>query len=80
MGSGDRYPVPRHADEGHHMTRRTPDWKFRLLCKRCNSYKYTILSAFDDRLLMHCVRCDVVATDLDEANEPEHEPEPASAS
>jgi hypothetical protein len=57
------------------MTRRTPDWKFRLLCKRCNSYRYTTMDpVFTGRritgMLLRCDHCNIIATNLDETNEP----------
>jgi hypothetical protein len=47
-----------------------PKWKFRLLCKRCNSYRYTRLLIWNNLLRLRCDRCNVEADDLDEANEP----------
>jgi hypothetical protein len=55
------------------MTRRAPDWKFRLLCKRCNSYRHTgitIIRKEGYRLLLWCSRCKVEAHQLDETSEP----------
>jgi hypothetical protein len=45
----------------------TPDYKFRLLCRRCNSYLHTRISAEKSGdLVLWCGRCDVTAHDLDE--------------
>lgn len=56
---------------------RKPPYKFRLLCKRCNSYRHTTLAPVYDvggekhgqiiYLMLHCAHCDVSAKSLDEA-------------
>jgi RNase P subunit RPR2 len=52
--------------------RLTPKYKFRLLCRRCNSYLHTSLEATPDSLMpfvLHCSHCGNHAHDLDEAEE-----------
>jgi hypothetical protein len=44
----------------------TPSYKFRLLCKRCNSFLHTRIDTEPDGLRLWCERCDVSARDLDE--------------
>jgi hypothetical protein len=58
------------------MVNRSPDhFKFRLLCKGCNSYKHTSITLTKplvpregamSGLLLTCSNCDIEATDLDE--------------
>jgi hypothetical protein len=48
------------------MTRTTPNYKFRLLCKRCNSYRYTSITITDGKLMLKCAQCGVIADHLDE--------------
>jgi len=61
------------------MTSREPDhFKFRLQCRRCNSYKHTSITLTKplvpregamSGLLLQCSNCDTTATDLDEKRE-----------
>lgn len=41
-------------------------FKFRLLCKRCNSYVKTFLDTEPDGLRLWCENCGNTANDLDE--------------
>ena len=48
-----------------------PHYKFRLLCKQCNSYLHTgIDTPFGGALLLWCEECDLEADGLDEEFEP----------
>jgi hypothetical protein len=44
----------------------TPPYKFRLLCKRCNSYLHTRIDTEPDGLRLWCEACNNAADDLDE--------------
>lgn len=44
----------------------TPDYKFRLLCKRCNSYLHTLCVWHEHGLQLLCHQCDQQANYLDE--------------
>lgn len=44
----------------------TPDYKFRLLCRRCNSYLHTGITQYVDGIELWCDKCDAVAEDLEE--------------
>lgn len=48
----------------------TPQYKFRLLCRRCNSYMHTTLLRVGNKLVLRCERCNVTAARLDEVVEP----------
>lgn len=45
----------------------TPNYKFRLLCKRCNSYLFTGIELQDGALALECQKCGNTARDLNEA-------------
>jgi ribosomal protein L44E len=48
----------------------TPAYKFRLICKSCNSYQHTYLEVTNGGdLHLHCVQCGIRAHDLDEVRE-----------
>jgi hypothetical protein len=47
----------------------TPNYKFRLLCRRCNSYLHTGLDTEPDGLRLWCEQCGNKADDLDEASD-----------
>ena len=48
----------------------SPPYKFRLLCKSCNSYLSTYIEVNDTgKLLLWCEDCGVRAHDLDEVRE-----------
>jgi hypothetical protein len=44
----------------------TPPYKFRLLCKRCNSYMGTSIEWRGDHLWLECDHCNNTADDLDD--------------
>lgn len=46
-----------------------PQYKFRLLCKKCNSYLHTMIDTEPDGLRLWCEKCDIKAGDLDELAE-----------
>ena len=49
----------------------TPNYKFRMLCKRCNSYLHTGVEVLPlGALLLWFEECDVEADSLDEEFEP----------
>jgi hypothetical protein len=48
----------------------TPQYKFRLLCRRCNSYMHTSLTRAGTKLFLRCSRCEITASGLDEIVEP----------
>jgi uncharacterized Zn finger protein len=45
----------------------TPKYKFRLLCKRCNSYMHTAIEVRGHTPLLACKACGTSADDLDAA-------------
>jgi ribosomal protein L44E len=47
----------------------TPQYKFRLLCRRCNSYMHTMIDNEPDGLRLWCEKCGTKADDLDEVAE-----------
>jgi transcription elongation factor Elf1 len=51
--------------------RATPNYKFRLLCRRCNSYMWTSLtcSGGSDIPVLKCEKCDNSANHLDESDD-----------
>jgi hypothetical protein len=49
----------------------TPNYKFRLLCRRCNSYMHTGIDTEPDGLRLWCEKCGVIASSLDEIKEGE---------
>jgi hypothetical protein len=49
----------------------TPNYKFRLLCRRCNSYLHTGIDTEPDGLRLWCETCGVIADSLDEIKESE---------
>jgi transcription elongation factor Elf1 len=53
----------------------TPKYKFRLLCKRCNSYLHTAIEIEGRALVLTCKACGITASDLDEAHQPETIPD-----
>jgi hypothetical protein len=49
----------------------TPDYKFRLLCKRCDSYLHTWIEQYVDGIELRCAECGQRADDLDEVKSKE---------
>jgi hypothetical protein len=55
----------------------TPKYKFRLLCRRCNSYMHTAIEQqpHSYRMRLLCKACGTEAEDLDEAHKPDSVPD-----
>lgn len=78
--------MPDKIDRGQ----RKPSFKFRLLCKRCNSYLSTSLEPVYEGggpkhgqicgAMLRCSHCDVVAHSLDETFTAKNAPPPAQSS
>jgi len=47
-------------------TRRGRDLKFRVLCKRCNSYLHTVVRAPPPELHIICTKCNNTANSFEE--------------